>query len=94
MTLHTIFIAFLCDNFSKISYFNIFPKFSNTSTGKMLFLKIFLSAPKYFRRHKDSQKRHSGAKAPQLSTLKMKTKQKSRNIQIFSHPTSLSVIKI
>ena len=45
------------------------PKFSNTSTGKMLFLKIFLSAPKIFRRHKESQKRHSGAKAPQLTTL-------------------------
>ena len=35
----------------------------------MLFLKIFLSAPKIFRRHKESQKRHSGAKAPQLTTL-------------------------
>ena len=23
---HAIFIAFLCDNFSQISYFNIFPK--------------------------------------------------------------------
>ena len=59
-------------------YVTISPKFpiltcfqdsSIQSTGKILFFKIFLRAPKFFRRHKECQKRHSGAKAPQLRPL-------------------------
>ena len=61
MTHHAIFIAFLCDNFFQISNSNVFPRFFNTSTGKSLFFKIFLPAPKIFGRHKEIQNSHSGA---------------------------------
>ena len=69
MTHHTNFIAFLCDNIYQMSHSNIFPRFFKTCTGKSLFWEIFLSAPKNLWRHKQSQKRHSGAKAPLLKAL-------------------------
>ena len=43
----------------------------------MLFLKIFLSAPEIFWRHRESQKRHSGAKAPLLATLRVEDRFKT-----------------
>ena len=69
MTHHTNFIAFLCDNIYQMSHSNIFPRFFKTCTGKILFWQIFLSAQKNLWRHKQSQKRHSGAKAPLLKAL-------------------------
>ena len=58
--------------FSKYPKSNISQWFFNIFTGKSFFWRFFLilqSAPNFFWRHKEFQKRHFGAKAPLLATL-------------------------
>ena len=86
--------------FSKYPKYNISQRFFNIFNWKISFWRFFLiilGAPNYFWRHKEFQKRHSGAKAPLLATLNLrifsgygviKKKNKSwRNIfQLLSQP--------
>ena len=58
--------------FSKYPKSNISQRFFNIFNWKISFWRFFLiilGAPNYFWRHKEFQKRHSGAKAPLLATL-------------------------
>ena len=58
--------------FSKYPKSNISQRFFNIFNWKISFWRLFLillGAPNYFWRHKEFQKRHSGAKAPLLATL-------------------------
>ena len=58
--------------FSKYPKYNISQRFFNIFNWKISFWRLFLillGAPNYFWRHKEFQKRHSGAKAPLLATL-------------------------
>ena len=58
--------------FSKYPKSNISQWFFNIFTGKSFFWRFFLilqSAPNFFWRHKEFQKRHFGAKAPLLATV-------------------------
>ena len=61
--------------FSKYPKYNISQRFFNIFNWKISFWRFFLillGAPNYFWRHKEFQKRHSGAKAPLLATLSNK----------------------
>ena len=58
--------------FSKYPKYNISQRFFNIFNWKISFWRFFLillGPPNYFWRHKEFQKRHSGAKAPLLATL-------------------------
>ena len=60
--------------FSKYPKYNISQRFFNIFNWKISFWRFFLillGAPNYFWRHKEFQKRHSGAKAPLLATLEI-----------------------
>ena len=74
MTHHTNFYVII---FSKYPKYNISQRFFNIFNWKISFWRFFLillGAPNYFWRHKEFQKRHSGAKAPLLATLILFTK--------------------
>ena len=63
--------------FSKYPKYNISQRFFNIFNWKISFWRFFLillGAPNYFWRHKEFQKRHSGAKAPLLATLMISVK--------------------